>query len=192
MYEILYATGNNIKFHQGQLVCKRYNIHLLQNELDVPEIQSEDGVLIARDKAEKAFAKLQKPVIISDDSWSIPALKGFPGAYMKSMNHWLSVEDWLRLTQPLEDRRIILRQIVVFQDTDVQKVFSCNIEGVLLTEPSGKSIFPHAHIVSFDGGKHSTAEFHERNESAAQHHRSVWDDVGEWYSNNYESSASQS
>ena len=62
MYEILYATGNTVKFHQGELVCKRYNIQLLQNELDVPEIQSEDGRLIARDKAEKAFAELHKPV----------------------------------------------------------------------------------------------------------------------------------
>jgi len=140
---------------------------------------------------EKAFAKLQKTVIISDDSWSIPALKGFPGAYMKSMNHWLSVEDWLRLTQPLEDRRIILQQVVVFQNAAVQKVFSCDIEGVLLAEPRGKSPSPHAHIVSFDGGKHSSAEFHERNESAAQHHRSVWDDVGKWYSSTYEPSTAQ-
>jgi inosine/xanthosine triphosphate pyrophosphatase family protein len=148
----------------------------------VPEIQGEDSELIARDKANKAFAKFQKPVVISDDSWSVPGLNGFPGAYMKSVNDWFTVDDWLNLTRPLTDRRIMLTQIVVYQDADGQQLFSCDIKGILLPEARGKSPYPHSEITSFDGGQTSNAEHHERGQSSASHLPNVWHDFAEWYS----------
>jgi inosine/xanthosine triphosphate pyrophosphatase family protein len=184
--KLIYATGNAIKFRQAHDACTTYGIQLDQTFLDIPEIQDDDGLVIAKDKAEKVFAELQQPVIISDDSWIVPGLQGFPGAYMKSVDHWLNEEDWLRLTLPLKDRRIILRQIVVYQDSEAQQTFTYDIEGLLLTEIRGKSPFPHSCITSFDGGKTSVGEFHERNEPAAQSLRHVWHDFAEWYSEKHE------
>jgi XTP/dITP diphosphohydrolase len=184
MKPILYATGNAIKFQLAQHVCSTYNIQLEQIALDVPEIQSEQGEPVARDKAEKAFAKFGKPVVVSDDSWMIPGLKNFPGPYMKSMNDWFTPDDWLRLTSVLEDRRVILRQIVVYQDSDVQKLFFTDIEGEMLREARGKSPFAHATITSFDG-KQSNAEYHERGENAAQNRPTSWHDFAEWYKGNH-------
>jgi non-canonical purine NTP pyrophosphatase (RdgB/HAM1 family) len=183
--QVLYATSNNLKFQKAQIVCHRQGIQLQQQELDVHEIQGEDGTVIARDKAEKAFAKLKKPAVISDDSWHIPGLNGFPGAYMKSMNHWLTPQDWLNLTRQLQDRRIILRQVVVYQDADQQKVFVQDAEGILLTEARGLSPFPHAYITSFDSGKHSNAELHEQGLPTTAHIRGSWDDFAEWYSKHH-------
>jgi len=180
MKPILYATGNAIKFHLAQHVCKDFGIELEKTTLDIPEIQSEQGEPVARDKAEKAFAILGEPVVISDDSWMIPALKNFPGPYMKSMNDWFTSEDWLRLTSTLDDRRIILRQIVAYQDGGGQKLFYTDIEGVMLREARGKSPFAHATITSFDG-QQSNAEYHERGENAAQNRPTAWHDFGEWY-----------
>lgn len=182
MNNVLYATGNDVKFRQANDVCKSFNLTLVQDKLDVPEIQGEDSEIITRDKAEKAYAMFKKPVVISDDSWSIPGLNGFPGAYMKSVNEWFTVDDWLNLTRTLTDKRVVLRQIVIYQDADGQKLFSCDIEGVLLSEPRGKSIYPHSYIVSFDGGKTSNAEHHERNTSSVSHLPNVWHDFAEWYS----------
>jgi non-canonical purine NTP pyrophosphatase (RdgB/HAM1 family) len=188
MSEVLYASGNKVKFRQAQEVCKTFGITLIQDSLNVPEIQGEIAEPIARDKAEKAFAKFQRPVIISDDSWIIPGLNGFPGAYMKSVNDWFTVGDWLHLTRPLKDRRIILRQIVVYQDENGQHLFSCNIEGIILLEARGDSADrPSSAITSFDNGKHSNAEFEERSESPTANLPSVWHDFAEWYSKNHPS-----
>jgi inosine/xanthosine triphosphate pyrophosphatase family protein len=183
---LLYATGNTIKFKQALQACEDNGVQLIQTLLDIPEIQSDDGIEIAKDKAEKVFDQLQKPVVVSDDTWSVPGLRGFPGAYMKSVDHWLNEEDWLRLTLPLKDRRIILRQIVVYKDVNVEKVFSFDLEGILLTDIRGKSPFPHSCITSFDGGQHSVGEFHERNEQAVRDQRHVWHDFAEWYSKAHE------
>ena len=178
---LLYVTSNPIKFTQAAAVCGGKGIEIAQGQLDIHEIQADTGEPVARDKATKAYKELKQPLVVSDDTWMIPGLKGFPGPYMKYMNDWLSVDDWSRLTQSLADRTIILQQIVVYQDENEQRVFSVNIKGMLLQEARGTSNHPHAALVSFDGGKHSNAEFHEKGQSAAQHFHNVWDDFTEWY-----------
>lgn len=179
MEPLIYATGNPLKFRQASLTCESFGIALLQKKLDIPEIQAETGEPVARDKAMKAFALLERPLVVSDDSWMIPGLNNFPGPYMKYMNDWFSSEDWLRLTSTLSDRRIILRQIVAYQDADRQRTFALDIPGVLLPEPRGVSDYPHTTIVSFDNGRTSMAEHHERGESVVQQ-RSPWHDFSEW------------
>ncbi len=180
MHQVIFATSNPIKFQLGKDICTKFGITLKQDFLDVPEIQGEDGELVARDKAEKVFAHFQKPVITSDESWLIPGLKNFPGPYMRSMNDWFTPEDWLRLTSTLADRRIILRQFAAYQDAAIQKLFCVDIEGVLLHEIRGKSPYPHSTITSFDGGKHSNAEFHERGETSANHRQTAWHQLAPW------------
>ena len=181
MTEVIYATGNKDKFTQARHVCGPAGITLIQRSLNVPEVQSDDAVVIARDKAAKAYERFQQPVVISDDSWAIPGLGGFPGPYMKYVNDWFSVDDWLNLTRPLADRTIILKQVVAFIDGDETRIFSRDLEGQLLTESRGESSYPHTHIVSFDGGKHTNAEYHARQESATGHLPNVWHDFAKWY-----------
>ena len=181
MKPLLYATGNADKFRQAQHVCKPAGIILLQDSLEVPEIQGEDAQAIARDKAEKAFAKFQKPLLISDDSWSVHGLKGFPGPYMKSVGGWFGLEDWLNLTSNLEDKRVTVNQIVIYQDATIQQLFSREVKGLLLVTARGNSINPFDQIVSFDNGKNSVAELHAQDISAISHLPSVWQDFAAWY-----------
>jgi XTP/dITP diphosphohydrolase len=184
MNDLIYVTGNAIKFRQAAITCEPFGISLQQTELDIVEIQAETGEPVARDKAQKAFALLQKPLVISDDSWMIPGLNNFPGPYMKSMNHWFTPEDWLRLTNTLEDRTITLRQIVVYQDANDQQLFTVDVPGILLHEIRGTSPFSQSTIVSLDGGKRSAAEFHEKGESAAAQHHNPWHEFAKWYKEN--------
>ena len=181
MKTLIFPTGNEVKFRLANLVCKQKGIALQRLEIDVPELQAENGEEVCRDKALRAFEILRKPLVVNDDSWIIPGLGGFPGPYMKSMNKWFTSEDWLRLTKDLTDRRIILRQVAVYQDQNQQKTFISDIQGVLLTEIRGESHFTHTPMVSFDGGKNTVAEVHARGEAAAEGHRTAWHDFAEWF-----------
>lgn len=182
MRDFLFATGNDVKFKSAAEVCEQFGITLKQLSLDIPEIQAADGETVARDKALRVFEEVQKPVIISDDTWIIPGLNGFPGPYMKFMNHWFTTEDWLRLTSDLTDRRVILRQVIVYQDAHKQQVFSTDIEGILLKEAHSGHGFPHNAIVSLDGGKNSIAEnlTAGRSSLARTKNRTSWHDLCEW------------
>lgn len=178
---VLYATTNPVKLSQAKAVCAPEGITLEQLVCDIDEIQGEDPKYIALDKAQKVYDYVQKPVIISDDSWAIPALNGFPGAYMKSINTWFSPDDWLRLTRELADRRILLTQIVVFQDASGATLFEKTIVGQLVTDARGQSPYPHCLITSFDEGKTTLAEWHEKNESDTKKIANVWHDFAAWY-----------
>lgn len=138
MPTILFATGNNQKFLIAQEAFRESHITLVQKPVEIDEVQSEDAEYIIRDKARRAYEILQQPLVVSDDSWSVPGLNGFPGPYMKSMDHWLTPQNWLDLTARLTDRRIILTQQLAYQDKDQLRLFRQDYTGTILTEARGK------------------------------------------------------
>ncbi len=179
--EITFVTGNADKVRTANEICNKFGITLVQTTFDIVEIQAEDAGIIVRDKASKAYELVGKPVVVNDDSWVIPGLNGFPGPYMKSMNHWFSAEDFLRLTQPLTDRRIFLAQYTVYQDERGAKLFQRDIEGILLPSIQGDyKVASHANIVSFDGGKTSIGANLAKQRSNIDHLQTTWHDLGEW------------
>lgn len=182
MQTITFVTGNAIKISSATQTCAAFGITVDAVALDIVEIQAEAGEPIARDKAQKAYDALQKPLIVVDDSWIIPAMNGFPGPYMKSMNHWFTAEDWLRFTAHLTDRRIILRQYAVYQDSDGQKLFTNDITGTLLTKASGPTQDnANENIVCFNNEGKSTAEMRALGYAhPIGDNQTVWDDIAPW------------
>lgn len=102
---------------------------------------------------------------------------------MKFVNQMFTAEDWLRLTKPLADRAIILRQYIVYQDKHRQELFYTDMEGILLTEVRGACQYPHTSIVSFDNGTNSVAEKIAQKRSAIfdNQKRTSWHDFCEWF-----------
>lgn len=176
-----FVTSNDIKFQAAKFVLDTHGIIFDRQLIDFVEIQADDGESIARHKAEQAFAALQAPVVVTDDSWLIPGLNGFPGAYMHQVNDWFSADDWLRLTRDLVDRRMILRQIIVYQDVAGQQLFSSDIEALILHESRTSSGLKHFSIISFDGGRSSAAEVFEAGESAIKDLPNSWQAFSEWF-----------
>lgn len=180
MPEILFATSNVLKVQIAQHAARQCGFAVRQVAADVPEIQSENTEAIIRDKAEKVFARVQKPVVVSDDVWLIAGLRGFPGPYMKSMAKWLQIEDWLRLIGPLTDRRVTLRQQLVYQDAGQQKYFKTDVVGTLLPAPRSQSDSPLMAFVSFDNGQTSVAERHDQSQSAILKGQTAWHLLCAW------------
>lgn len=148
--QLICATGNTQKFGIGQTILKEYGITLAQKPLDIDEIQGEDPILVLKDKALKAYDQLKEPVVVSDDWWDIPALRGFPGAYMKSMNHWFTPDDFIALMTGKTDRRVILHAYLAYADgTDVH-VFSNDLSGVIVDSPRGTYGPPIMHVAAMD------------------------------------------
>src|SRR2546430_2013522 len=185
MLQVTCATGNTLKFNIGKNICTKFGIELMQAIIDIDEIQGEDPEKIVARKAQDAFKALQKPVVVSDDSWAIPGLRGFPGAYMKSMNHWFTPDDFIRLTGDLADRRVFLQQYLAYYDGVETVAFNHDISGHLLTEPRGTSGASAFKVVApdadnglsiaevYDAGKeHEQGRFSKRKD--AWHGFAVW------------------
>lgn len=181
MKELIFVTGNNNKFHTAEHILNSAGFKLEQTILEIDEIQGEDASIIALDKAQKAYDKVRKPLVISDDTWSITGLNGWPGPYMKSMNHWLTPNDFLNLTKELEDRTVYLHQIAVYQDKNIKKIFTNSIKGELLDIVADFPGVPWMRVVSLTSDGRSLAEVrHSSPEQLAIENDNVWHNVVDW------------
>lgn len=183
MPELIFVTGNTQKFDVAVKVFAAYGVRLHQTKLDIDEIQGEDPERIIIDKLNKAYAATQKPVIVNDDSWSFEGLGGFPGPYMKSIVHWFTPEDFLHLTLPLANRRVILTQWLGYQDANVQKLFRFAYNGTVLTELRGTSGLSLHKIISMPGDRGSSiAESYDNGvDTTTREVAKGWRHLAEWY-----------
>ena len=187
MKTVCFATSNQLKIEIAQVVSAEAGIKIKPVALDIDEIQGEDPEVIVRDKAKRAFEQLGVPVVVSDDSWNVRALRGFPGAYMKSINHWFDAEDFIRLMNGIKDRRITLHRYLAYTDGDITEVFKNDCEGQILDEARGKSEeSPITSVIAldFDSGR-TIAEIHEQGVDAVRarykDQPDVWHEFTEWY-----------
>ena len=187
MTKFLFATTNAQKLEIARVICATYQCTVEPVALEIDEIQGEDAELILRDKAKRAFELTGKPVVVSDDCWGISALNGFPGAYMKSMNHWLTADDFLRLMDGLDDRRITLYQGLAYTDGAITKTFICEIPGTIMHEKRGpQTADACAQVVAMDmdSGKTIAEVFDGPKEDLLRRNttqREVWHEFIEWY-----------
>lgn len=153
---IVFVTGNAEKFANARAICHKYGLEIEQVVADIDEIQGEESERIARDKAHRAYELVGKPVVISDDSWSISALNGFPGPYMKSVSHWFTPQNFIDLVQNTQDRSVTLHQYLVYKDQVETVIFQHDHSGKIVVSPRGNSKTAWHNVVSMDADNGKT------------------------------------
>jgi len=185
--QLTFITGNREKFEIAEATCRPLGIEFVHKTLPLDEIQGETSEPIILHKAKTAFTSLGIPVVVSDDFWRIPGLQGFPGAYMKSINSWFTTQDWLNLTLPLSDRRIILDQSLCYFAADQQKIFTVSHMGSLLAKARGNYGNPLQKILAMPGDNGlSVAEAYDK--GAVHAERDVaegWRQLTAWLNTTY-------
>ena len=76
------VTGNPNKLVEARRLCGH---DLTAAAVDLPEIQSLDLAEVLRAKAEEAFHRLSRPVIVEETGLELEAMNGFPGPLIKWM-----------------------------------------------------------------------------------------------------------
>lgn len=184
---IYFATGNQEKIQLAESAIKGSDIIIKPVNLEIDEIQGEDPEVIVRAKAEAAYKILETPVIVSDDSWSIRALNGFPGPYMKSINYWFTAQDFLRLMDGIEDRHIEINQYLAYTDGSITNVFRQDIPGKIIHEPRGvNNRSPNMEVIELesDNGKTIAEVFEGDNEVIAKRFENIpniWAKFIDWH-----------
>lgn len=183
MKTILLATGNQRKITEASNILKKYDIEVEAIKLEIEEIQDSEPKQIVISKAIKAYELAKKPVVVSDTSWNIPALGGFPGGYMKDIAAWLSPEDWQNLMANHQDKTIYCLEHVAYFDGHKVKHFLQTYKGKFINQIRGK-IEPHesfeASVILY--GDKTMAEYLEAGELAsAGEDLGHWKQFGEWY-----------
>ena len=189
MKKIACATGNNQKFGLGKAILADFDIELIQKPIDIDEIQGEEPEKVLRDKVMKAYEILKEPVVVTDDWWDIPALGGFPGAYMKSINHWFEPQDFIHLMQDKRDRRIFLHAHLAYFDGSRLELFQNTLEGRVADAPRGEFGPPVMHVaeMDYDDGKTISEVYDQELQHLPKRLKNsgdAWPKLGEWLKEN--------
>ena len=185
--KLFYITTNEIKFGAASEQLVPHNIELQQEGFDFSELQSENPEEIVRDKARQAFEYFQTPVLVSDDCWQIPALRGFPGPYMKQLNSWFAPEDWLRLMTGMKDRRIFLLSSLAYQDAETCQVFSHTRTYYFLEQPDlAPTKAPHLQVISKKPDGISVAKELELQGYSQHDPKGFWSGLADWLKNRHD------
>lgn len=184
MTQILFATSNPRKINEANDTLEHYGLTVKSVSVDIDEIQHHDPIEITKHKAKAAYAHLGEHVVVSDTSWTIPALGGFPGGYMKDVNIWWREQDWINIMAGHKDKTIICKEHLAYYDGKELVHFSQDYKGTFLNQPQGaeeneRESFER--VASLDG-LHSLAEGQaNRILNGEKKQLAHWQKFGEWY-----------
>ncbi len=180
MKTILFSTGNQRKIKEARAACELLDIEVVPIKLDFNEIQSHDPIEISKQKAEDAYTLANaEAIVVADTSWSIPALNGFPGGYMKDVAGWFAPEDFINLIAD-KDPIIIFTESIVYKDAAEIKIFSKQYVGKIANEPRGNEGNSFDKVAEFNG--RTFAESQDLDETSHNPEDFVWYDFAKWYS----------
>ena len=143
IHTLVFVTGNELKFQVAAQALQGSGISLEQKSLPVPEIQSRHLEEIASWSADWACRQLSQSVVVTDAGFSIEALNGFPGPFIKFVNEWFSAEDYLSLMRDKPNRRVIAQDCLAYcQPGEKPIVFNKFYSGEMATKPGRQNGTP--------------------------------------------------
>ena len=140
-HPIHFITSNHQKFASLQKLLHPLGIDLQQLDYDFDEGRGLDIQMIAKSKlvqAKKVFPN--KCLIVDDRGFFIPALKGFPGPFVKLLLDSFSYPGIIKLMQDETDRRAIFSFAVGYFDSEKDHIFVADEEGFIIDEPRGDNL----------------------------------------------------
>ena len=138
---IHFITSNHQKFASLQKLLQPLGVDLQQLDYDFDEGRGLDIQTIAKSKlaqAKKAFPG--KRLIVDDRGFFIPALKGFPGPFVKLLLDSFSYPGIIKLMQGETDRRALFSFAVGYFDGEKDHIFVADEEGFIIDEPRGDNL----------------------------------------------------
>lgn len=181
---IKFISSNQRKIENYTLFLSKFGVRFEPINVDLTEIQTDNSKDLAIAKAKEAFVKIKEPLFINDAGWSIPALKGFPGPYMKYVNQWFTSEDFLRLMNGIDDRRIILSDYFACVDKDGKAtVFEAEYNASIINQPIGVGSAIDR-ITKFDLVDKPISEFTNEDRQQIFGQNQVWSDLAQWIKSN--------
>ena len=139
--EIYFVTTNPKKFASLAAQLEPLAICLRQLEFDFDEGRDLDIRKITESKlrqAKRAFPG--KRLIVDDRGFFIPALKGFPGPFVKLVLDSFSYQGIVKLMQGEVDRRAIFSFAAGYFDGQDDHIFVADEEGFIIDEPRGDNV----------------------------------------------------
>jgi non-canonical purine NTP pyrophosphatase (RdgB/HAM1 family) len=149
--------------------------------LDLPEIQSLDYLEVARAKAEEAWRRIGRPLVVEEAGLDLAALNGFPGPLVKWMLKAVGAEGLARAATALGDARATARCVLLYKDEDREAVAQGSTEGTLVLPGRGAHGFGWDPVFLPQGSHHTFAELTGQEKDTLSHRGKAWRELGKLF-----------
>jgi non-canonical purine NTP pyrophosphatase (RdgB/HAM1 family) len=169
------VTGNLGKIAEARLALGG---EVATEVLDLPEIQSLDYLEVARAKADEAWRRIGRPLIVEEAGLDLAALQGFPGPLVKWMLKAVGAEGIARTAAALGDVRASARCVLIYKDGEREITAEGRTEGTLVLPGRGTHGFGWDPVFLPDGSAFTFAELTGAEKDAVSHRGKAWREMG--------------
>lgn len=171
MTPFVLVTGNPGKLAEARTALGTY---IEAVEVDLPEIQSLDYREVLRAKAEEAWRRIGRPLIVEEAGLDLACLNGFPGPLVKWMLEAVGAEGIARTAAALGETRASARCFLLFKNGEREIVAEGRTEGILVLPGRGTHGFGWDPVFLPDGASQTFAELTGTEKDAVSHRGKAW------------------
>jgi len=175
-FDLYFVSSNNHKYQEAKIILDSFGIKLGFLKSNLEEIQSNSLKEIAVSKANDAFSKCKKPIIIEDDGIFINSLNGFPGPYSSYVFKTIGNKGILNLLK--QNRKAKFVSIITYCDKNILESFDAKLDGSISKHVKGKS-WGYDPIFIPNNLKKTFAELNNKNELS--HRYKALKKFSKWY-----------
>ncbi len=165
------VTGNANKRREAERIVGR---RLETAAIDLPEIQSGDLIEVLRFKAEAAWQRLERPVVVEETGLELSCMNGFPGPLVKWMLEAVGDEGIARVAIRAGDPRVVARCAIMLRDGRKQLIAQGATSGRLVLPPRGEHGFGWDPVFEPDGLEETYAELGDDVKDRIGHRGRAW------------------
>ena len=132
---LFFVSSNTHKFKEAKEILDFFGIPIQFFQLNLEEIQSNSIKEIAIKKAQDAFSKCKKPLIIEDDGLHIDSLDGFPGPYSSYVHKTIGNKGILNLLKQNRNAKFI--STITYCDKKNLESFEGKLDGCISKSEKG-------------------------------------------------------
>ena len=168
---ITLVTGNRNKVLEAERILGR---PIRAEAIDLPEIQALDIREVLKAKAEEAWQRIQRPLIVEDVGLELDALGGFPGPLVKWMLEAVGAEGIARTAVALGNPGVAARCVLLYADGEHQFFAEGLARGHMVLPPRGDGGFGWDPVVEAAGLGKTFAEMTGEEKDLHGHRGRAW------------------
>ncbi|MCL4325601.1 MAG: XTP/dITP diphosphatase [Candidatus Thermoplasmatota archaeon] len=183
LIDLPFITGNGNKASEINDILHQYGINIIQKNLSIDEIQSDDIREVAKKKISGIPASMDF-AIIEDSGIFINALNGFPGVYSSYIYNTIGLNGILKLMANIENRNAYFISIITLKFDKKIILFEGMVKGRIGEKIKGNNNFGYDPIFIPDGNDKSYAELSLHEKSMTSHRKIAAEKLGEYIKEN--------
>lgn len=152
--DLQFVTSNQSKIKEAENILK---LKVNKVDIDIKEIQAIEVEEIVKDKANRAYNIVRKPVLVEDTGLYIESWNGFPGALIKWVLKTIGNQGLCKILKEYDRKTTAKTCVCIYNGKDFH-VFTGEINGETTKEPRGKSGFGWDSVFQPDGLNKTFAE----------------------------------